>query len=367
MSQVVYVGTRKGLFVFDLHDDGAVSEPRVLGFLAVPVSMLLDNPQDKTLYAALTHGHSGVKLHRSSDAGKTWDEVAVPQYPMADREDDKATAPALSEIWSLESGGQLRPDVLWCGTIPGGLFRSTDRGDSWELVESLWNCDERKEWFGGGKDHPGIHSICVDPRDNDVVTLGISCGGIWRTTDAGQTWNLMTNGMRAEYMPPDKQFYGNTQDPHRLVQCRDEPDTFWVQHHNGIFVSFDNCESWRELTPANAPGFGFAVSVDPTCGRRAWFVPAVKDECRVPADGRFMATRTSNGGDSFEILHEGLPKSPAWDIVFRHSLDVDRSGRCLAMGSTTGGLWTSADGGDHWKIANCRLPPVYCVRIGMTN
>ena len=64
----------------------------------------------------------------------------------------------------------------------------------------------REEWFGGGADHPGIHSICVDPRDHRHVLIGVSCGGVWRTRDEGQTWDLAGQGLRAEYMPPERQF-----------------------------------------------------------------------------------------------------------------------------------------------------------------
>jgi hypothetical protein len=41
-------------------------------------------------------------------------------------------------IWALETGGADEPGVLWCGTIPGGLFRSADSGSSWELNRQLW-------------------------------------------------------------------------------------------------------------------------------------------------------------------------------------------------------------------------------------
>ena len=62
----------------------------------------------------------------------------------------------LELIWSLETGSPDAPGELWCGTIPGGLFRSTDHGASWQLVESLWNDPSRKEWFGGGTDQPEV-------------------------------------------------------------------------------------------------------------------------------------------------------------------------------------------------------------------
>ena len=73
--------------------------------------------------------------------------------------------------------------MVWCGTIPGGLFKSEAGGDSWVMVRSLWDLEERKQWMGGGMDYAGIHSICVDPRDSDHVTVGVSIGGAYVTHD----------------------------------------------------------------------------------------------------------------------------------------------------------------------------------------
>jgi hypothetical protein len=84
----------------------------------------------------------------------------------------------------------------------------------------------------------------------------------------------------------------------------------------------------------------------------------------MPADGRFVVTRTTDGGATFESLTEGLPQVQSYDLVYRHGLDVDASGERLAMASTTGGLWLSENGGDRWTEAAIRLPPVYAVRFG---
>ena len=63
--------------------------------------------------------------------------------------------------------------MIWCGTLPGGLFRSTDHGESWEMVRSLWDHPKRKQWMGGGADLPGIHSIVVDPRNSKRVWIAV--------------------------------------------------------------------------------------------------------------------------------------------------------------------------------------------------
>ena len=109
--------------------------------------------------------------------------------------------------------------------------------------------------------------------------------------------------------------------------------------------------------------FGFAVAVDPNDADTAWFVPAEADQRRVPKDGALVVNRTRDGGRSFETLRSGLPQSGCYDLVYRHGLAVADDGRTLLMGSTTGGLWASADGGEHWRTVSLNLPPIYAVRF----
>jgi photosystem II stability/assembly factor-like uncharacterized protein len=363
MGERILVGTRKGLFV--LSRAGGDWRIEDVHFLGDPVSMALFDARTGTLHAALNLGHFGAKMRRSRDGGKTWQETAAPTYP----EQPQALAGAepeapwtLQQVWSLEAGGLDRPGELWAGTIPGGLFRSRDDGDSWELIRSLWDRPERKEWFGGGYDRPGIHSICVDPRNSDWITLGISCGGVWQTRDGGANWDLRASGMQADYMPDERAEDGNIQDPHRLVQCRAEPDVMWVQHHCGMYVSRDNAASWQRIF-AQPSSFGFAVAAHPHDAKTAWFVPAVKDALRVPVDAEFVTTQTRDGGSTFAVQRNGLPSVAAYDLVYRHGLDVDAHGNGLAMGSTTGSLWLSDDGGAAWRNFSMHLPPIYCVRF----
>lgn len=373
MSDRIYVGTRKGLFTLKRSASGwAITN---VDFLGHTVTMLLHDPRDQTLYAALTLGHFGSKLHRSTAGPADWEEVAVPMYPAGAEvgagpfveEGKPTTAPAsLKEIWSLEAGGPDQPGMLWAGTIPGGLFRSDDRGQSWQLVESLWNRSERMDWFGGGKDEPGIHSVCVDPRDSSHVTIAISCGGVWETRDAGASWTLLGEGMRAEFMPPELANNPNIQDAHRLAQCTSDPEQMWVQHHNGIFRSTDGSQTFTELSDVSPSGFGFAVCVHPQDGQTAWFVPGVKDECRVPVDAKLVVTRTRDGGQTFESLSNGLPHEHCYDIVFRHGMDVDKTGDRLVIGSSTGGLWITENGGDNWNCVSQSLPQIYCVCFAAT-
>ncbi|WP_141455969.1 glycoside hydrolase [Pseudoxanthomonas sp. z9] len=363
MSDRLLVSSRKGLFV--LARDNGSWRIADTAFLGDNVALALADPRDGSWYAALDLGHFGAKLHRSIDQGRQWEEVGVPAYGEGDQVvpgDGKPAQPAtLRLIWSLEAGGPDEPGRLWAGTIPGGLFRSDDHGRNWQLVRGLWDRPERGQWFGGGYDHPGIHSICVDPRDPRRLRVAISSGGVWRSDDGGDSWRQTAQGMIARYMPEGQQGDPNIQDVHRLVQARATPEVFWAQHHNGVFRSTADGGDWHEITDVPPSVFGFAVAVHPRDADTAWFVPAVKDEKRYPVDARLVVARTRDGGRSFQTLRTGLPAEQAYDLVYRHGLAVDTSGDRLAFGSTTGGFWTSDDQGQHWQALPARLPPVHAV------
>jgi hypothetical protein len=320
------------------------------------VTNLLRDLRDGALYAALSLGHFGVKLHRSDDGGTTWAELPAPAFPKSEEKD----APAVQLLWTLAAGGPEEPGVLWAGTIPGALFRSADRGETWELNEALWSVPGREKWFGGGYDKPGIHSILLDPRDSKAMTAGVSCGGVWKSQDGGASWSV-GRGLFAAYMPPEMAEQPEIQDPHRIAQCATKPERLWVQHHNGMFISDDGGRNFRTIEPPQPSAFGFAVAAHPAKPDTAWFVPAVKDECRVPVDGKLVVLRSDDGGASFTAFDRGLPSSLSYDLVYRHALDVDRDGRRLAMGSTTGNFWLSEDGGESWTALSANLPPIAAV------
>jgi photosystem II stability/assembly factor-like uncharacterized protein len=358
------VSTRKGLFVVE----GSGADARIAGtaFLGDNATMAFVDRRDGTWYAVLDHGHFGVKLHRSEDAGASWAEIATPAYPpkpegLVDKDMwGKDREWSTKGIWALEAATD-RDGALWCGTLPGGLFRSDDRGATWALCESLWTMPDRLKWNGGGADHAAIHSICVDPRDPRTVVVAVSSGGVWRTRDAGATWQPHTKGMVAGYVPPEQADWPENQDPHCVVQSPSAPHVFWCQHHMGIWRSTDDLASWTQLH-AQPSSFGFPVAVHPRDPDTAWFVPAHSDQKRAPIDGRVIVTRTRDGGATFHEATAGLPQQHAYDLVYRHALSIAPDGDQLAFGSTSGNLWVTADQGDHWHAVASNLPPIYAVR-----
>jgi hypothetical protein len=362
MAGMLWIGTRKGLFVARRGDSHwRIGKPH---FAGEPVTQVLVDPQDGAWYAALRLGHFGIKLRKSRDAGLHWEEIAAPAFPPKPSDGpwkDDPTPWSVDLVWGLEAG----PGRLWAGCLPAGLFTSDDGGASWQLVASLWERPERKEWFGGGYDHAGIHSILVEPRDGRHVTIGISCGGVWQTRDAGLAWTNTSQGMDAgQYMPPERRFDPNIQDVHRIDQCRAHPEVLWSQHHGGLYRSVDGGVKWDAILPPQPSAFGFPVAAHPVDPQRAWFAPAHSDAQRIPVDGRMVVNETRDGGASFASHGEGLPQRDAYHLIYRHALVTSDDGQTLAMGSTTGGLWVSEDAGASWQCLSRDLPPIAVLRIG---
>lgn len=360
-AQTLWVGTRKGLFAVRRDSRSwHIGQPQ---FAGEPVSQFLLNPHDGAAYAALRLGHFGVKLWKSADGGANWQEVTAPAFPVKPAEGpwkDDPTPWTVDLVWGLESSADGR---LWAGCLPAGLFVSRDQAASWQLVESLWDRPERREWFGGGYDHAGIHTILVDPRDPAHLTLAISCGGIWQTRDSGSTWTNTSAGMIADFMPPERREDPNIQDPHRVDQCRAQPDVLWCQHHGGIFRSVDGGHRWQPVPHPQPSAFGFGVAAHPRDPQRAWFVPAHSDAQRMAPGGSMVVTQTRDGGASFCESREGLPQQDAYHLIYRHALVVSDDGETLAMGSTTGGLWISEDAAASWRCVSRDLPPIAVLRF----
>ncbi len=359
IANTLLVSTRKGLMIYQSTQDGW--QQTACHFKAIPVTLSFEDSRTGHWFACLDHGHWGVKLHRSTDKGQSWDELKSPLYPTGYKVNEDVEAKT-EYIWAMSEGGVGHPNRLWMGTIPGGLFVSEDNGDSWILNESLWHHPSRKkDWFGAGFDHPGIHSIIVDPRDSDHITVGISVAGVFETTDGGQTWHPRNKGLRAEFLPDAHAEVGH--DPHILVSTKSHPDLLWQQNHCGIFKSSDRSATWQEVGQKGGPAhFGFGMALDEENPEVAWVAPAIADEYRIAVDEALCICRTDDGGASWKELRTGLPQSNCYDIVYRHALTSH--GDQVVFGTTTGNLFFSNNRGDNWQNLSHFLPMVYAVAFG---
>lgn len=357
------VASRKGVFVLKNGKGGWRITNHSHEAAAAPYAFR--DHRTGTLWASLDHGHWGSKIQRSEDMGKTWREIEAPKYPKSARAKPWTTGkpqPAtLSYIWTIAPGGDDRPERLYLGTEPGGLFRSDDGGETFALNKGLWNHPSRLDgWFGGGRPLPGLHSVEVDPRDSTRVSIGVSCAGVFETRDDGRTWEPRNKGLTADFLPDPNAEIG--QDPHFLQACARHPDVMWQQNHCGIFRTTDGGKQWEAVSKGGElPHFGFAVAVDEKNPERAWVVPAVADTHRYAVDGKLCVCATKDGGKTWRAFRKGLPQKNCYDVTFRHALD--RRKGALAFGTTTGNLFYSPDRGRTWETISHHLPPIYSVRF----
>ena len=255
----IYLSTRKGMIKLERQTRGW--ETTGVSFPGIPVSYAFKDHRTGTLWAALETDHYGSKLQRSLDDGATWENIELPKYPEGAVAGDGSPA-SLSYIWVIAPGLPDQPERLYLGTEPGGLFQSDNGGETFSLVSGLWEHPSRmRGWFGAGRDHPGVHSIVIDPRNPDRLMVGISVAGVFETVDGGVTWEPRNKGLNATYLPNPQAEIG--QDPHLLLACPSEPDVLWQQNHCGIFRSTDGGQNWVEVSQTGGPAFfGFPIAVD---------------------------------------------------------------------------------------------------------
>jgi hypothetical protein len=359
MKPQILAGTSKGLVVYTM--EGPAPIQSIVHFKGLPVSMIYADPRNGTWWAALAHRHWGEKLYCSNDYGATWNAAGIPSYQGYDY---RPNLPAtLKRIWVMQQAGHDKPNGYWVGTEPGGLFFTNDNGKTFSLNEKLWNHPSRMkdtEWFGTGNDFPFIHSIITDPRDSNHIYIGVSCAGVFESTDGGKSWTPKNNGLTAGYLPRATPDVGH--DPHQILQCQSHPDVIWQQNHCGIFRTTNGGQHWVDVSGTNGwPRYGFALAIDDQNPQVAWVIPAESDECRVPKDLKLGVYKTIDGGKKWTPHMKGLPQENAFDLVLRHGFA--RQKKIMAFGTNNGNLYCSIDEGESWHPVSTSLASVNAVII----
>lgn len=366
------LGTRKGIMVWE--KSGSEWSLGHFAFRGSHVSIVHLDPRSGHLYALLDDGHFGNKLFRwdnfaddpnwrSASQSDAWKELPTLVYPEGSRLPNGNDA-VLKYQWAFAHGSDNQPGRIYIGTEPGGLFVSDNHGDEFWFVQSLWDhpsrCAEKTPWMGGGRDNAGIHSICIDPRDDGRVRIGISVAGVFESNDNLESWAPVNKGLRADYMPDPYPEVGH--DPHLLVQNRANPDVLWQQNHCGIFRTTNGCQSWDTVSEEDGiANFGFCIAIDPENENTAWVIPAESDQVRVACDHQLAVSRTEDVGKTWTHFRQGLPQQDCFDFAFRHGLVL--SGDSLVFGTACGSLYESGDRGESWQVISNHLPPVYCVHV----
>src|SRR5450759_1040778 len=375
----VMVGTRKGGFIFSSDRDRkkwAVSDTLFKGWNMMHMQI---DPRDRRLHASVDHFVYGPTTHYSDDLGQSWTQAAVnPVFSRPSKSGRPAGTPeeafsgkpipdipeAVLKVWNITPGRLDEPGVLYAGIQPAALFKSADRGETWSLVESLYDHPQRGKW------NPGagglcLHTIVLDPPDKNRMFIAVSAAGVYRTDDGGQTWQPRNKNVRADFMG-EANFPEFRQCVHKLDMNPTQPEVLYQQNHCGVYRSDNGGDDWIDIGENKLPArFGFPIAVHPHDPKTVYIVLEESDEFRMSVDGQFSVWRSRDAGESWERKSEGLPKN-AHLVVLREALATDTLDQAgIYAGTDTGHLFYSRDEGDTWEILADYLPPILSVETAV--
>ena len=362
----VWIGTRKG--VYTMTSDAGRKKWNVKGpfhpggdaFYAVA------DPRDPDyVYSLVNSGWFGPRVFRSKDGGKKWTEVAPPLMQLLDdrkrNEMGGVEQGPIINLWHLAPGPENEPKTLFLGADPSVVFRSDDRGASWEPMDSLNKHETREKWNpGAGGMCP--HTILIDPTRPKRMYVGISAAGVFRSDDGGEHWTPKNKGVKVSFQPDKTPVVG--QCVHKIAIDASDPDTVYRQDHDGIHVSHDAADTWKRVGQVLDSDFGFVVTTPKSMPGHAFYAP-LDGMSRLGAGGQLQIYDWSEKTKKFTPTVKGKP-FPGDLGTHRDAMDSDAMDPAgIYLGTTTGQMLVSPNGAKSWNEVPYRFPAIHSVRVGM--
>lgn len=367
MSRVrVLVGTKKGAFI--LTADGTRQKWTIEGphFGGWEMYHLKGSPVDlDRIWASQSTGWHGQVVQRSDDGGATWNPVGndfvYEGEPGTHQWYDGTPHPwKFARVWHFEPSRD-DADTVYTGVEDAALFRSTDAGATWQELAGLRTHPSGPGWMPGAGGMC-LHTILLDPADPQRIFVAISAAGVFRTLDGGATWHPVNRGLQSEFLPEPDAEVGHC--VHCIAQHPERPDTLFMQKHWDVMRSDDGGESWQEVSGNLPSDFGFPIQIHSHDPETVYVVPIKSDREHYPPDGRLRVYRSRTGGNEWEPLTKGLPQSDCYVNILRDAMTADALDPCgIYFGTTGGQVYGSADGGDSWSAIASNLPAVLSVEV----
>jgi hypothetical protein len=305
------------------------------------------------LFASDNSANGGPVLRYSDDFGQTWREPRTPlRFPAE-------SGWEIENIWLIEPGRTSEPETLYAGTAPAALWISRDRGETWEPDAALLHHPTRGEWIPGAGGMC-LHSIVPDYDNPQRMWVAASSIGTLRTENGGKTWEHINKNVGAEHFPPPQPPFGTC--VHRLIQHPTQPDVLYQQNHNGQYKSLNGGDDWISIQNNLPSYFGFPIALD-RHRPETIYTAVVVDDGRYNVNNQFTVYRSTNAGEHWQELTEGLPGGEGVRLgVLRHGLCADTLDPCgIYVGTNTGQLFASNNRGDNWQQIADFLPRINAV------
>ena len=206
---VLSVGTKRGLFLLESgigRKKWKVSGPFLKGW-QIPYAVL-DTRSTPRIHVGASHFAFGPSAQSATLKSMKFKAAEkMPEFPKinsaAGKFAKKYGLDMSPKIWNITPGPAKRKKVLYMGVAPAGLFRSDDSGKTWEPVEGINKHKTRKDWSPGAGGQC-MHSIQIDPNDENRMWVAISAAGAFRTDDGGTSWKPI-NSCVASYVGAPEQ------------------------------------------------------------------------------------------------------------------------------------------------------------------
>lgn len=241
-----------------------------------------------------------------------------------------------------------KPNLYYMGATGGGVWRTTDAGNSWENISD--------GFFGGS-----IGAVEVSTWDNNVIYVGggevtvrgnVSYGyGMFKTTDAGKTWKSI--GLKNSRHIVRIKIHPKNPD---VVYAAVLGDLFKSSEERGVYRSDDGGKTWSRKLFTNADAGAVELCMDPNNPRvlyaSMWRIRRTPYSLESGGEGSGLWMST-DGGDNWTNItkNEGLPKG-TWGISGVTVSPVNSDRVYAIIENDNGGIYRSDDGAKTWRKMN---------------
>ncbi len=241
-----------------------------------------------------------------------------------------------------------KSNLFYMGATGGGVWKTTDAGNTWKNISD--------GFFGGS-----IGAIAVSQWDNNVIYVGggevtvrgnVSSGnGIWKSVDAGKTW--IFTGLKNSRHIPRIRIHPKNPD---IVFAAVLGDLYKSSTERGVYKSTDGGKNWKKVLFANADAGAVDLIMDPNNPRilyaSTWNVRRTPYSLSSGGEGSAL-WKSTDAGETWKNIskNEGLPNG-IWGITGITVSPLDSDVVWAIIENKEGGVYRSNDAGKTWKRVN---------------